>query len=136
MTDQLQLTEPTPKRERLNLLDECARERVGMGSEWSPFRYEALDGNDYPILITGAIAPVKTRGKNAGRRDWKKLDKSTERRIVITRTELRAWEEAWSVRTGLCSKCSGLGDVHAGWSRDTGNRYATCPVCKGSGVRR
>lgn len=125
--------ERRPKR--VSLMDELAKSLAGMGPDWQPFRYEAIRGNDNPIMIVGAVAPVFTRGKNKGRRDWKRRDVSSERTVVIMGEERRRFEVQWSESTGLCPSCVGHGDVARGWSITDGTRYETCKRCNGTGKR-
>lgn len=121
--------------ERVSLMDELAKSMVGMGPDWQPFKYEAIRGNDNPIMIVGAMAPVFTSGKNKGRRNWKKRDVSSERTIVVTNKDRRRFEDHWSDSTGLCPSCVGHGDVVRGWSIVDGTRYEKCKRCSGTGKR-
>ncbi len=124
----------------MHLFDECAREKLGMPPEWNPYQWEAgppeLLNHGGPLYyrITGAVAPLKTRGPCAGKsRNWQKMDKSTKRTIVIPVPDYDAWCAAWSLRTGKCIECTGRGQVMARWNHLTGMEYRSCHVCRGTG---
>lgn len=117
--------------QRPNLLDMQAAERIGI-PDWLPYHYESIDGG---FLLTGAVAPVITRGPRKGRRNWKKRDSATERKIVLTRDEVTQYQAAWSARTGKCHRCVGLGEVFASWSKVSGTKYKPCTACQGTGAK-
>jgi len=63
----------------MELLDECARDKAGMGDEWSPYSYKFLPEHPQEsemVEVTGAVAPLKTRGKGKGNHDWDKMDRT------------------------------------------------------------
>jgi len=121
------------KTGRISLMDELARSLAGMGPDWSPFKYEAIGGNDRPMLIVGAVAPTISRGPRKGRPNWQKRDPATERSVVILGEQMRRFEREWSAKTGLCARCVGHGDTLCGWSVVDGNRYRVCKKCNGTG---
>jgi hypothetical protein len=118
---------------RESLLEQHAREKAGQGPEWAVFRWEAIP-EAKGSMLTGAVAPPLLSGKRKGRPNWKKLDKSTERRVFITHDEADAYMLAWERETGKCARCQGEGKQIAGWSRDEGARYRQCGVCGGNGL--
>lgn len=118
-----------------NLLENHAREKVGMPQDWQVWSYEVLDheSDDSTMKITGAIAPIVTRGKRKGLKNWRKKDKATIRNAYIRESEHDEWLSVWESKTGNCHKCQGTGEMWAGWSAKDGTRYRTCTRCSGSG---
>lgn len=112
------------------MLPEHAREKAGMPPEWHWFNMRCMPPSNEPVIyfeITGAVAPMKTRGKDAGRaHNWRKLDKSTLRTVCITPKEHDDWKRAWEKKTGKCSECQGTGQIMAGWSKVYGTKYRPC----------
>ena len=120
----------------MELLDECAREKAGMGDEWSPYSYKCLPEHPQEselVEVIGAVAPLKTRGKSKGSRNWDKMDRATKRTVYITFKEHAEWVKAWEVKTGKCATCRGAGNEWCGWSVTEGSRYKECTKCHGSG---
>lgn len=119
------------------LLEEHAREKVGMPPEWKAFRYECFPhGAQVPtqyIEIKGAIAPLKTRGPHTGRPNWRQLDVTTLRTVIILNTEHDRWVLQWEEVTGKCSECTGTGQRISRVSIADGTEYVPCAKCKGSG---
>src|SRR5689334_17120423 len=86
------------------LLEMQARERAGMPEAWQMFKWECfpkLSAQTIYVEITGAVAPLITRGKRKGQPNWRKFDRSTEKTIVITLTDADKWAAEWSAKTGL-----------------------------------
>ena len=120
----------------MELLEENARAKAGMGEDWFPYSYKVMPGHPQPMEfaeIIGAVAPLKTRGKNKGAHNWSQLDPATKRTVYITVAENEAFVKEWEKKTGLCANCKGDGQEWCGWGRDTGNRFRTCEKCKGEG---
>lgn len=116
-----------------NLLEEHAREKAGQGPEWAVYRWEAIP-EAKGSMLTGAVAPPLKSGKSKGQPNWKKMDKTTERKVFISYQERDAFEAKWEAETGKCSQCEGKGQVSAGWSREEGRTYRNCKACGGSGL--
>lgn len=121
----------------MDLLTEHAKEMLGLPDDWEGYEWEAL-GVEYTgkvqcLKITGAVAPIKTRGKNKGQRNWAKMDKSTKAVAYIKPDEHKVWLAAWENQTGKCCECQGFGEVFAGWNIKTGVRHKQCEKCGGSG---
>lgn len=51
------------------------------GPNWYPWYFEAIRGQG--VMMTGAECPLITRGKNKGQPNFKKRDKSTERKVFV-----------------------------------------------------
>ena len=120
----------------MELLDECAREKAGMGDDWSPYSYKCLPEHPQKaemVEVTGAVAPLKTRGKSKGNHDWNKMDLATKRTVYVTFRENAEYVTAWEAKTGLCAKCRGTTKESCGWSVTEGIRWMTCSKCRGSG---
>lgn len=120
----------------MDLLEECAREKVGMGADWKIFRMECLPHHPQPtelVSAVGAVVPLATRGKRKGRPDWNKMDKSTVRTAYITLKEHAEWIGQWEKRTGKCSQCEGSGQEFAGCSVERGTWTRPCAKCGATG---
>jgi hypothetical protein len=118
----------------MNLLIEHAREMLNMPPEWDGYELEAIGGEKTKLLrVVGAVAPIKTRGKNKGSRDWSKLDKTTEKTAYFTPEEHQQWVSDWEKKTGKCSYCCGTGKVFARWNSVTGTEYKPCLKCGSTG---
>lgn len=85
------------------------------------------------IKLTGAVAPLFTRGPRKGEPNFKKSDPATRREVFLPVEEHKAWVEEWEKKTGLCSHCQGKGQRPAGWSAETGSWFKSCGACGGSG---
>ena len=121
------------------LLETHAREKLSITvpPEWKAYKWEAFpDCAREPMLyqeLTGGVAPTTTRGKRKGKPNWRKMDKTTKRTVVITVEEHKAWLIEWEKKTGLCSRCEGTGKLLESWSREEGDKYRPCPKCNGTG---
>jgi len=60
-------------------------ERTGIVG-WQAYRSEAVEGG---VLVDGAVAHPKTRGKYAGQPNWRKRDWKTHRRLFFSVAELK-----------------------------------------------
>lgn len=120
------------------LLETHAREKGKLPPDWEFYKWRSMpESRQYlePCLyheITGAVAPIKTKGKNKGRRDWDKMDKATKRVIVITPEEHETWLQEWERKTGKCNRCVGEGQTVKSFGVG-GTTYRECATCKGSG---
>lgn len=124
------------KTTNMELLEQCAREKAGMGADWKPWAFECLPHHPQPtelVQVTGAVVPLKTRGKHAGRPDWNKKDKSTIRTVYITLKDHAEWVKEWERKTGLCANCEGSGEEWAGWSVAEGSKKRPCAKCGATG---
>jgi hypothetical protein len=122
----------------MNLFTEHARELVAMPPEWDAYEWEAIGrerASDEAKLIrvTGAVAPLKTRGKYKGYPNWEKLDRGTVKTAYFTPAEHEAWMLEWERKTGKCSDCMGRGERSVGWSAAEGTRYKPCGKCGATG---
>jgi len=97
---------------------------------WKAFRYETVEGG---FLITGAVAKPYVRGSRKGQPNWKNLDPSTLKRIIITKTSSDYFIQSWESHTGKCSKCYGTGKESRGWTKAEGKLLRTCLKCLGTG---
>ena len=120
----------------MELLEQCAREKAGMGADWKPWAFECLPHHPQPtelVQVTGAVVPLKTHGKHAGQPDWNKKDKSTIRTVYITLKDHAEWVKAWEIKTGLCASCEGSGERIVGWSVTEGCKKRACGKCGATG---
>ena len=100
---------------------------------WKLFSYAAVDDCDKNAVLIGAVAPLKTSGKNKGYPNWARRDRSTERTFVITFAKMAEAMAHHEATTGLCHACHGNGTTFASWNRDTGIKYRHCTRCNGTG---
>lgn len=123
----------------MNLYSEHARELLGMPQEWRWYRIQAIgytqeDPAIKLIRVTGAIAPMKKRGKYKGLPNWKMCDRSTDKTAYFTPTEHDRWVREWENKTGKCADCTGSGKRHVGWSKAEGAKYMPCKKCGETGM--
>ena len=116
----------------MNLHSEHAREMLGMPPEWEGYEFEAIGGNKL-VRVVGAVAPIKTRGKYKGHRNWQKLDKATEKTAYYTPAEHDEWVAQWEKKTGKCAECYGTGQMFARWSVANGTEHKPCVKCGATG---
>lgn len=123
-----------------DLLTVHAREALGVSEEWQAYLYACLprskdgqkDWKATHFQITGCIAPVITRGKNKGCRNWRKMDKTTIREFIVSIADHDAWTLSWQRKTGKCYRCQGEGKTIARITA-TEKTYRDCTRCKGTG---
>lgn len=118
------------------LFEVQAKEQNHLPDDWHWFRLECFPHGGPRCLyveVEGAVAPLLTRGKNAGHPNWKKMDKTTRRTIVIPVDEHEGWLLEWERRTGKCPQCLGRGKETASVHYLTGATYQACGKCGGSG---
>lgn len=122
---------------RMDLLSEHAREKSGYGETWHAYSFECLPHNGSGLFkyfaIRGAKTPLVTKGKRAGRPNWRQKDRSTDELIIITPEEHEHWLSRWRQATGKCSECVGEGRTVASFG-GSGTTYRTCRICGGSGL--
>ncbi len=71
--------------------DACRAVCPDLPEGWRWCRSEAIGEGAHTLYrVTGAVCPRVTRGPRAGRVNWARRDRSTERTIVITRAQLDA----------------------------------------------
>lgn len=114
----------------MKLLEQHAREKINETDNWCIFRGEHINGG---ILLSGAVAPKFVKGDHKGEINWKRLDRSTEKKVFIPTEEHEKWLEQWEKQTGKCSDCLGVGTRVCGWSKADGQRYSKCNKCSGTG---
>jgi hypothetical protein len=123
-----------------DLLTLHARESLGMPEEWEAYAWACLprhqngqkDWKPTHFQVTGCIAPLITRGKNKGCRNWRKMDKSTIRDFVVSIEDHKEWELNWELKNGKCRRCQGSGKTIAKLTA-TEKTYRDCTRCKGTG---
>jgi hypothetical protein len=123
----------------VELFEQCAREKAGMGEGWKMWACECLPHHPLPterVQVTGACAPLHDRGKRAGYPDWDRKDNSTIRTVCITLEGYAARVLEWERKTGLCANCEGSGDELIGWSIATGVERGPCTKCGTTGKSR
>ena len=114
-----------------NFYLQTAREKYGLPDAWDIYKWEAV-GKD-AVRVTGAVAPLITRGKRKGSINWRNLDKATEMSVVISDSDITACKSRFEATTGLCSNCDGTGREWWGRSAVEGNHYRKCTHCDGNG---
>lgn len=116
------------------LLIQMCREQAGLPDTWDWCRLACMPvGGERTLYyeLEGGIAPLKTRGKYKGRKDWKKA--THLQTFHVTPAEYSAWEKTWVERTGNCPNCTGEGKTVARISVTEGTTYRECYQCKGTG---
>lgn len=125
----------------MNLLTLQARETLNLPEAWSPYEWKCLPEYNEKLKIryepthyslTGAVAPLITRGPRKGDHNWRKLDPATLRNFIVSIPEHRAWCLAWEQKHQKCHHCTGSGKTISRVSAE-GTEYRTCARCKGSG---
>lgn len=119
---------------RTPTLEQMAREAMDLPPEWNWFRMqcEGQHPDYWGMTIEGGVAPPKTRGKNAGKPNWRKA--TLVRKFTATDAQRKAWLRTWEADTGKCHECWGTGWRWAGWNYETGNRYERCRHCDATGL--
>ena len=121
--------------ERPCLYEVHAREKAGMPPEWELYSYKCMPPGGpetHYMELTGAVVPKVTKGKRAGKPNYAKRDKTTVRVVYITPKEHDDWMAAWEKKTGMCSRCTGTGEILQSISVTDGAKYRECPKCKGA----
>jgi hypothetical protein len=86
------------------------------------------------LQMWGVCCPLKTRGKNQGRPNWRASDKSTERTFVLSTAEQEKVIADYVERTGFCDECFGAKERAYEWNFVTGETKArVCSKCNGTG---
>ena len=123
------------------MLTEHVLERAaaaGLPAEWQPFLWQVLKspGATEPdaYLVEGGIAPVRTRGKRKGQRDWRRLDPLSRYKFYINPAEHQQWLARYEASTGRCFNCAGEGTEFASWSVTEGTKNRPCSRCNGTGA--
>lgn len=106
-----------------------------MPPEWDGYHFECIgQPRDTKLIrVTGAVAPLKTRGKSKGCHNWRKMDKTTEKTAFFTPAEHDDWLKAWEQKTGKCANCAGTGETLFRWSVANGVENKLCGKCSGTG---
>ena len=120
---------------RLDMLERCAREKVGFDG-WSVNLFRCMPPETSETLyyhLEGAVCPVRKSGPRKGQANWPKRDKSTQHTVIVTPAEYEAWELAWIERTGGCAMCGGTGRLFVRWSKGEGTTWRPCNICDGTG---
>lgn len=130
---------------QINLYTEHARELLKMPQAWEAYSFEVMPEEFHMhslaalppgsvICITGAVMPLITRGEHEGHPNWRKRDRSTDRKAYFTFAEHEAWKLAWEEKTGKCSHCVGEGRTVTRFSA-TAVTHQGCTRCGGTGKR-
>jgi hypothetical protein len=116
-----------------DLLSEFAIEHHNQPEGWRVFMMSVAE-EDAPkefMLVEGAIAPNKKNSKEA---NWKKLDKSTKKRIFINEAAFSDWKNERGRKLDQCIHCWGTKRLIRGWNKVDGNQYVPCHHCKETGM--
>ena len=101
---------------------------------WEPYSFRCVgEGSSGGVLMMGGVTPLITRGKNKGRRNYRKIDNTTVREVFVKDSDYHAFCEQWSKDTGNCIKCEGECQVFASWHHIDGTTYAPCKSCNATG---
>lgn len=93
---------------RADLLEIYAKEKFELPEGWKVRTIEGFPPpgamiEDLPaklqkclyVIMTGAVAPLVTRGKRKGRLNWQKRDRSTQAKVLIEILKYEAWAQEW-----------------------------------------
>lgn len=71
------------------------RHKYDLPQDWHGFKFESLEplSKSPGLLVTGAVTPPLTRGKHAGRPNWRARDKATDKTLLVLNTEFEAWDQ-------------------------------------------
>jgi hypothetical protein len=120
-----------------NLYAEHARELLGLDDTFHVAAWRSLDlgkreaGHpDNRLRVEMMQCPRLEDGRLA----WPMADTKTKKKCIFTNAEHDAWILTWEQRTGKCSLCHprNPGQEWMGWSKDTGDKFRTCPRCNGT----
>lgn len=127
--------DPSAPEPQLDVRTEFLKERYGLPDDWIWHTFEGIDPPTYDFArYDGGVYPwAITKGKYKGRTNYKKPVPGTERSVVLSDREFKAWLPTWEARTGKCHKCRGTGQEWRGWNHITGNKYRDCPRCGATG---
>lgn len=131
----LTCVEPAP----VDFYHEHAKQRdPTLSPEWEPYLYEVIgdhrDRNASLIKITGAVAPLVSRGPNRGRRNWRRMQRDTVREFFFTADDHDLFVDEWERTTDRCKRCFGYGkEVQS--VGVSGTTYRKCRRCHGTGER-
>ena len=128
----------------MNLLVLQARESLALPAEWEGYQFSCLprhqdEQKDYiatHFSIIGVVAPLITRGPRKGRRNWRKMDKSTRREFVVSIADHLTWKLAWEQKNNRCYRCTGTGQTLASVTVADGETYQPCSRCHGEKTAR
>lgn len=95
--------------------------------DWDIGSMEAIANDD--ILLKCYNTTLITKGKRKGQKKY--IGSPTI--VVVTKKEIEAEEANYEMRTGLCHRCFGKGEVPHSWDKDEGPKSKPCPRCKGTG---
>jgi hypothetical protein len=121
----------TPK---VNWYSLIGRELTGMPEEWTWYSARALQDQARTIEIKGGIAPLFTRGKRKGDRNWAKRDRTKDRTVYMTMQQVAERQERWGRETSTCFMCQGTQKEWTGWSVTEGVKYKPCTRCRPKAV--
>lgn len=116
-----------------SLYDVHARELAGVGPEYHMASWEhkeATRKKPERLVVTLMTAPLLEDGEIA----WAYADKAGKRIVDFALAEHDSWLLTWEQRTGKCHRCAHdhPGQEWLGWSKAEGDKYRTCPRCKGT----
>lgn len=107
--------------------------KVPTGWKWA-----VLDSHGKPegfIEVWGAVpVGVYSRGPRKGRPKFPPQTQWT--RIWVQKSELDRVATEWEHENCSCHKCEGQGLMRVGWSKEHGEKLATCRLCGGDGRPR
>jgi hypothetical protein len=116
--------------EYVDLYSLYLREKHGLPDEWTWHSASSAPG-DVPegyMRFEGAVAPLGKRGA----RNWRKMDKSTERTFFVVRRDWEGWKAERERTTGICQDCGGHGKTLASFGIH-GTTYRDCRHCSATG---
>jgi hypothetical protein len=99
---------------------------------WNSYAIEVMDGG---YLVTGCVPDgVYSRGRRKGEPRYSKHMDGTNRKVVVSFSELVGAAMEREASTGNCWNCGGKGKVVVSWDHLSGVGYKPCKRCGGSGL--
>jgi hypothetical protein len=102
------------------------RDKHDLPPEWDLFAWSCANESapEGFVRLTGNVAPIKSRGKYKGSRNWAKRNKADDKTFFAEEKEV----EAWAKEKGICLHCNDTLRVCIEWSAKEGSIYRAC-VC-------
>ena len=101
---------------------------------WVGYACEAIESPYGKYFeVRGAVCPLYTEGKNKGKPNYQKADKSTEQTVSFTPQQHDDFVATWEAKNNLCMMCHGKGEIIKSFGAIDGLKYRQCDRCHGSG---
>lgn len=80
----------------LDIYDRACRKIADLPAEWRGMIFKSVGhpADHQGVIVTGAVAPLITRGPNKGEPNWRKRDFSTEQQVYVSHADYVAARDA------------------------------------------